>query len=52
MGIPATSEQATWTGIDIVRIANGKLVERWGERDFLGMMQQLGVIPAPGQSGG
>ena len=35
--------------IDIIRIAGGKLVERWGEMDMLGMLQQLGVVPLPGQ---
>jgi predicted ester cyclase len=30
-----------------LRIADGKVVERWGEWDALGMMQQLGAIPLP-----
>ena len=47
-GIPATGKQVTQTGIDIVRIAGGKVVERWGEFDNLGLLQQLGVIPPPG----
>ena len=38
------------TLIDIFRIVGGKIVERWGEADMLGMMQQLGVVPAPGQT--
>jgi len=29
-------------------VAGGKLVERWGEFDQMGMMQQLGVVPTPG----
>ena len=37
--------------IDIWRVENGKLVENWVRLDELGMMQQLGVIPAPGQGG-
>ncbi len=37
-------------GIDILRIEEGKFVEHWGQEDTLGMMQQLGAIPAPGQS--
>jgi steroid delta-isomerase-like uncharacterized protein len=48
MGIPATSKRVTVTGIDVHRIAGGKIVEAWGQFDQMGMMQQLGVIPAPG----
>jgi predicted ester cyclase len=47
MGVPPTGKQVTVTGIDIYRVAGGKLVERWGEFDQMGMMQQLGVVPAP-----
>jgi predicted ester cyclase len=32
--------------MDINHITNGKIAERWHEYDALGMMQQLGVIPA------
>jgi steroid delta-isomerase-like uncharacterized protein len=49
MGIPATGKQATVTGIAIDRIAGGRIVESWGEFDQMGMMQQLGVVPTPGQ---
>jgi steroid delta-isomerase-like uncharacterized protein len=51
-GIPSTGKPVTQTGIDILRLAGGKVVERWGEFDNLGLLQQLGVIPAPGQAGG
>src|SRR5215203_326284 len=47
MGITPTGNQVTFTGIDIVRIADGKVVERWGNFDDLGMMQQLGLIEQP-----
>jgi predicted ester cyclase len=40
------------SGIDIVRFVDGKVKERWGNLDELGMMQQLGLIPAPGQAAG
>jgi steroid delta-isomerase-like uncharacterized protein len=46
-GIPATGKMVTQTGIDILRIAGGKVVERWGEFDNLGLLQQLGVVPPP-----
>jgi steroid delta-isomerase-like uncharacterized protein len=44
-GIPPTGKQVELTGIDIDRIANGKIVECWINMDELGLMQQLGVIP-------
>lgn len=37
--------------ISIVRLSNGKLVERWSLTDRLTMMQQLGVILTPEESG-
>jgi len=37
----------TVTGMDINRIAGGMIVEHWGQFDQMGMMQQLGVVPAP-----
>jgi len=46
-GVPATGKQATWSEIHIGRIADGKVVEHWGTGDQLGMMQQLGLTPAP-----
>ena len=49
MGMPATNKSATFTAIHIFRVANGKLVERWANQDDIGMLTQLGVIPAPGQ---
>jgi steroid delta-isomerase-like uncharacterized protein len=50
-GIPPTGKQVAITGIVIDRYENGKLVEHRSHLDNLGMLQQLGVIPAPGQSG-
>src|SRR5436190_7142778 len=49
MGLPPTGERINITGMDIWRAANGKLAEHWDQMDFLGMMQQLGMIPPPGQ---
>ena len=49
MGIPPTGKHVTVTAIDINRLVGGKSVEHWLEMDTLGMMQQLGVIPSPGQ---
>jgi steroid delta-isomerase-like uncharacterized protein len=50
MGIPASGKQVEFMETHISRIADGKIVERWGEWDALGIMQQIGAVPAPGQS--
>jgi predicted ester cyclase len=49
MGIAPTGKQVEITGISIHRIAGGKIVEDWASADELGMMQQLGAIPVPGE---
>lgn len=49
LGMPATGKSATWTEIHIVRVKDGKIVEHWANSDQVGMMQQLGLMPAPGQ---
>jgi steroid delta-isomerase-like uncharacterized protein len=46
MGMAPTGKQATVTGITIDRIVDGRFVESWTNWDTLGLMQQLGVIPA------
>lgn len=48
MGIPPTEKQVTVTETHIDHIADGKIVRHEGDWDQMGMMQQLGVIPAPG----
>jgi steroid delta-isomerase-like uncharacterized protein len=50
VGIPPTGKQVTVTEIAILRIANGKAIEQWNNFDELGLMQQLGAIPTPGQA--
>lgn len=49
MGIPPIGKPINLTGATILRFANGKCVERWSQADFLGLLQQLGVAPSPGQ---
>ena len=41
-----TGKKVEWSAIVIYRIAEGKIVSMRGEVDNLGLMQQLGVIPA------
>ncbi len=47
MGIPPTNSQMMVKGVVIDRVVEGKFVESRILMDNLGMMQQLGVIPAP-----
>lgn len=49
LGIPATGKQVAVSGMDIFRIEDGKIAEWWVLDDTLGMLQQLGAIPVPGQ---
>ena len=44
MGLEPTNKRATWMGIAIDRIEDGKIVEEWVSWDLFGMMQQLGRI--------
>ncbi|HEX2175315.1 MAG TPA: ester cyclase [Nocardioidaceae bacterium] len=44
LGIQATHRDVRMTGIDILRIADGLIVERWGETNALQTMQQIGAI--------
>ena len=45
-GIPATGKPIKARGVQVGRFENGKLVERWGSSDELGILAQLGVEPA------
>ena len=51
LGIPPTGKHTTVTESAISRIVGGKIAEHWSETDMLGLLQQLGVIPPPGQAG-
>jgi steroid delta-isomerase-like uncharacterized protein len=46
-GFPVTGKEAAWSGMDIIHVSNGKIIERWSERDFLDMLRQLGHIQYP-----
>src|SRR6266487_1421972 len=41
--IPPTGKHTKFSGVNIFRIENGKVVEIWNHRDDLGVMQQLGA---------
>jgi steroid delta-isomerase-like uncharacterized protein len=50
MGMPASGKSVTLTGITIDHYRDGKSIEHWENLDMLGMMQQLGAIPTPGEA--
>jgi steroid delta-isomerase-like uncharacterized protein len=45
MGVPATGKATNVTGVDVFRIADGKIAELWQEWNVMEFMQQLGVLP-------
>ncbi len=47
-GLPPTGKHVTFTGSDFFRFMGGKIAEQWADLDALGLMQQLGEIPAIG----
>jgi steroid delta-isomerase-like uncharacterized protein len=42
MGIPSTGKRVEFTGMYIVRIKDGRIVEHWGEEDGVSLLAQLG----------
>jgi steroid delta-isomerase-like uncharacterized protein len=48
MGVPPTGKAITFSGTDTYRIAGGEIAEEWADINWLGFMQQLGVVPLLG----
>ena len=46
MGVPATGATIAVDAITIFQIANGKIAEEWTVWDALGLLQQVGAVPA------
>jgi steroid delta-isomerase-like uncharacterized protein len=47
MGIAPTGKKMKIRGVQISKFRDGKMVERWGSSDQLGMLQQLGIGQLP-----
>jgi steroid delta-isomerase-like uncharacterized protein len=47
MGMAATGKPVTVGYMDFWRFRDGKAVENWVQMDILGLMQQIGAVPAP-----
>jgi steroid delta-isomerase-like uncharacterized protein len=41
LGVPPTGKSVHFTGITIMQVSDGKIVEAWQNWDMLGMMEQL-----------
>lgn len=50
MGVAPTGRTVALEGINIFRVVDGRIVERWGRLDDLGFLSQLGVVRPPGGS--
>jgi steroid delta-isomerase-like uncharacterized protein len=48
MGVPASGRHLSVEGTAFLHIADGKVAEFWGFLDQMGLMQQIGGLPAPG----
>ena len=48
MGMAPTGRRAAWEGISIIRIADGRVAERWFHADVAGLARQLGAGPGGG----
>jgi steroid delta-isomerase-like uncharacterized protein len=49
LGFAATEQPVEFTGITIVRLSKGKIVEAWNNFDFMSMFQQLGALQLTAQ---
>lgn len=47
MGVAPTGKTLVLAGINVFRVDGDKIVERWGRLDELGLLRQLGLVPAP-----
>jgi predicted ester cyclase len=48
MGVPASGKPVSVLATGIFRVADGKMAENWVNLDALGILQQIGALPAPG----
>lgn len=45
LGVPPTGKPVTMTGIDVLRVKDGRIVEMWHTEDVAGVLGQLGALP-------
>lgn len=47
LGNPPAQKPLTVAGVDIIRMDNGKIAERWASYDYFGVLLQLDMVPEP-----
>ena len=45
LGLPPTGRRVYFTGMAVIRIADGKIVEAWNNLDYLQLLIQIGAVP-------
>ena len=50
LGLAPTGRKIKIRGVQISKFKDGKMIERWGSSDELGLLQQLGIAVLPAQS--
>ena len=51
LGMTPTGKPVSMSAVEVNRVADGKVAEHWVVLDQLGLLLQLGAIPAPGEGG-
>ena len=51
-GVPPTGKRLSIRSMTVERVSEGRIRDHWRVTDTLEMMQQLGVVPEPGQQEG
>ena len=49
LGVPATGRSIRFETMETYRVVDGRVAEQWVLTDLLGVLQQLGAVPSPGQ---
>jgi steroid delta-isomerase-like uncharacterized protein len=49
-GVPPTGKRTHIEGLDLFHVRDNKITEAWIEFDNLGLLQQIGAVPAPGKA--
>jgi steroid delta-isomerase-like uncharacterized protein len=47
-GVPATGRKGIITGMNFVRMKDGRIVEGWQQLDVMSLLEQLGILPKKG----